>query len=391
MRLLDVAQAHLKLRKGRTAFLLLGMVLCLGTVVSFYLLTHGLQVEYHRQMEQTGIRLLVTPEGLETGDSYLGVPVGSPPQSSQTLLPKEYLQEIRQLDLTGLDLVSPKLVLASDIMGRQVLLCGLDFQLERALQDWWELEAGDFPKSTEEIMLGFDLAASLGLKPGDGVHFSGKTYPVSGILLPTGRGEDKLFFMDWEEMMGLTGVEGISLMELRFQVPGEQGNRDSTVEEWVASLEANLPGIKVTRVIDEREARQELLMRISQFAGYGALIVFLLNWLMVAVAMMSSVKERVGEIGILRAMGYRQRHIINIIMLEAGMITGVGGILGFAAGVFLGALLIRLLGGTGMNWAWSLWLFFPVQVLSWLIGLTAAGYPAYKAAQLDPVPALRQL
>ena len=391
MRLLDVALAHLKLRKGRTAFLLLGMVLCLGTLVSFYLLTHSLQAGYHRQLEQTGIRLLVTPEGLETGDSYLGVPVGSPVRSSQVLLPKEYFQEIRQLEMTGLDLVSPKLVLASEVMGRQVLLCGLDLQLERALQDWWALEAGDFPKNAEEVIVGFDLAGSLGLKPGDQVLISGKTYLVSGILLPAGRGEDKLFFKDWEEMMSLTGVEGISLMELRFQVPAQQGSEDLAVEEWISSLEANLTGVKVTRVIDEREARQELLMRISQFAGYGALIVFLLNWLMIAVAMMSSVKERVGEIGILRAMGYRQKHIIKIIMLEAGMITGVGGILGFAAGVFLGAFLIHLLGGAGMNWAWILLLFLPVQVLSWLIGLTAAGYPAYKAAQLDPVPALRQL
>lgn len=391
MRLLDVALAHLKLRKGRTAFLLLGVILCLGTLVSFYLLTQSLQADYRRQLEQTGIRLLVTPEGSQTGDSYMGVPVGSPAQSSQVLLPKEHLQGIRQLELTGLDLVSPKLVLASEIMGRQVLLCGLDFQVERAMQDWWELEAGDFPKGVGEVVVGTHLAASLGLKPGDEILFSDQTYLVSGILLPTGRGEDRLFFMDWEEMMGLTGVEGISMMELRFQVPAQQGSEDLAVEEWVSSLEANLSGVKVTRVMDEREARQELLMRISQFAGYGALIVFLLNWLMVAVAMMSSVKERVGEIGILRAMGYRQRHIINIIMLEAGMITGVGGILGFAAGVFLGAVLVFLLGGAGMNWAWTLWLFFPVQLLSWLIGLTAAGYPAYKAAQLDPVPALRQL
>lgn len=391
MRLLDMALAHLKLRKGRTAFLLLGMLLCLGTLVSFYLLTDNLQDQYHRQLEQTGVRLLVTPQGLQGGDSYLGVPVGTPVQSSQALLPREYLEEIRQLELSGLDLVSPKLVLAAEIMDRQVLLCGLDFQLERAMQDWWQLETGDFPQNAQEVIVGNELAASMGLKPGEQVRISGELYRVSGILLPTGRGEDKLFFMDWEEMMGLTGVEGISLMELRFQVPGPQENPELLPGEWIVSLEGELTGIKVTRIIDEWEARQELLLRISQFAGYGALMVFLLNWLMVAVAMLSSVRERVGEIGILRAIGYRQKHIIRIIMLEAGIITGIGGVLGFVAGVGLGALLISLLGGTHLNWGFILRLFFPVQVLALLIGLTAAGYPAYRASQLDPVPALRQL
>lgn len=389
MKLSDVALAHLKLRKGRTAFLLLGMLLCIGTLVSFYLLTAGLQAQYHRQVEETGIRYLVTPAGLEAGDSYQGIPVGPPAQSSPVLLPGEYPEKISRLGLAGLDLVSPKLVLSAQVMGQQVLLCGLHFQVEQAFQDWWQPEAGDFPRSPKELMVGAELAASLELKPGDRIWLSGEEYQVSGILLPAGRGEDKLIFMDLEEMMSLTGVEGISFAELRFRVSGNQENIIS--EEWISSLEDSLPGAKVTRVRDERDARQELLIRVSRFAGYGALIVFLLNWLMVAVAMMSSVKERVGEIGILRAVGYRQKHIIKIIMWEAGMLTGLGGSLGFAVGMAVGALLVSQLEVAALNWVEYLWLFFPVQALSWLIGLTAAGYPAYQAAQLDPVAALRQL
>lgn len=389
MKLLDIALAHLKLRKGRTAFLLLGMLLCVGTLVSFYLLTAGLQAQYHRQLEKTGIRYLITPAGLEAGESYQGVPVGPSVRSSQVLLPREYPGEIQGLGLNGLDLVSPKLVLHAEILGQQVLLCGLHFQVEQALQDWWQPGAGDFPRHPKELMVGADLAASLGLQPGKQVLLSGAAYQVSGILLPTGRGEDKLVFMDLGEMMSLTGVEGISFVELRFRVPG--GQEGIVSEEWIGPLEESLPGVKITRVRDETDARRELLTRVSRFAGYGALVVFLLNWLMVAVAMMSSVKERVGEIGILRAMGYRQGHIIKILMWEAGIITGLGGILGFAVGMGVGAWLVSELEVAQLGLVGYLWLFFPVQVLSCLTGLTAAGYPAYKTAQLDPVSALRQL
>jgi putative ABC transport system permease protein len=106
--------------------------------------------------------------------------------------------------------------------------------------------------------------------------------------------------------------------------------------------------------------------------------------------MAMSVAERTREIGIKRAIGARRRRIVRELVVEAGVIGTIGGLLGVALGAFVvvlvneagrssGTVLFELTPGTA---AFAL-------AFSTVLGVIAGIIPAWSAARLDPVAALR--
>ncbi|MDQ3556273.1 MAG: ABC transporter permease [Gemmatimonadota bacterium] len=102
--------------------------------------------------------------------------------------------------------------------------------------------------------------------------------------------------------------------------------------------------------------------------------------------MLVSVSERTREIGVRKSLGARRRDILLQFLIEAGTLSGVGGVLGIGAGVALAALIAAIspIPARVAPWSVGLGIFLGVGV-----GLAAGVYPAYKAARLDPIEALR--
>ena len=103
--------------------------------------------------------------------------------------------------------------------------------------------------------------------------------------------------------------------------------------------------------------------------------------------MLVSVTERTKEIGIRKALGARRGDIILQFLTEAMTLTGVGGILGIIVAVFATFLVGYLVPSLPSEvQAWSVIVGFTVSVS---VGLFFGVWPAFKAARLDPVDALR--
>jgi len=102
--------------------------------------------------------------------------------------------------------------------------------------------------------------------------------------------------------------------------------------------------------------------------------------------MLASILERTREIGIRRALGARQKDIIRQFLIEATLISFVGGLMGIAFGFGMSRLIAMLAGWSTIVTATSIILAFLVSVS---VGLVFGIYPAKKAARLDPVEAIR--
>jgi putative ABC transport system permease protein len=128
---------------------------------------------------------------------------------------------------------------------------------------------------------------------------------------------------------------------------------------------------------------------IAVVSGLGALIVAgigIMNMMLV------SVKERTREIGVRKALGAHRSWIVRQFLIEAVTLSQIGGLIGMAGGMFSGfaaVLVIRNLGMPLLTYTvpWF-WVIFSVIACSF-IGIVFGLYPAYRAASLDPIEALR--
>ena len=107
--------------------------------------------------------------------------------------------------------------------------------------------------------------------------------------------------------------------------------------------------------------------------------------------MLVTVTERTREIGVRRAIGASPRSIIQQFLLESSLLALAGGIIGVAGGVGMGALIATILTKTVAPWnlhveSWSVALGLALSVAT---GVLFGLFPAWRAARLDPVEALR--
>ncbi|MFZ2390738.1 MAG: ABC transporter permease [Minisyncoccales bacterium] len=105
-----------------------------------------------------------------------------------------------------------------------------------------------------------------------------------------------------------------------------------------------------------------------------------------------SVIERTFEVGLRRAVGAKKNDILWQFLLEASILTFLGGVIGVAVGMGVSLLIYYVAVSFGMDWTYAVSPFSIISSLlfSALIGMFFGVYPAQKAANMDPINALRQ-
>jgi len=143
-------------------------------------------------------------------------------------------------------------------------------------------------------------------------------------------------------------------------------------------------------------AFNQLIALITNFVPAIAAISLLVGGIGVLNIMLVSVTDRTREIGTRKAVGASDSAILTQFAMEAIALAGVGGLVGVTLGVCLivaARLTIPLLGASGFLSSFSPTLTAPpiavAFIISLAIGLIAGGYPAWRAAQLNPIEALR--
>jgi putative ABC transport system permease protein len=126
------------------------------------------------------------------------------------------------------------------------------------------------------------------------------------------------------------------------------------------------------------------------YVRYATLVIGFLTLIGAGIGLMNimlvSVNERTREIGICKAIGAKKNTILVQFLTESVTICMLGGIVGIILGILLGNLVgLVLQSGFILPWIWMIL----GLVFTFIIGLAAGIYPAYKAANLDPVEALR--
>jgi putative ABC transport system permease protein len=138
------------------------------------------------------------------------------------------------------------------------------------------------------------------------------------------------------------------------------------------------------------ESLIESFNKIASIVAIGAFVISAIALLASGIGIMNimlvSVTERTKEIGIRKSIGAKQRNILAQFLIEAVMLSLVGGTVGIAVGIGAGNIVAKML-SAALVFPWG-WAVTGLTVCS-VIGVVFGFYPAWKAARLDPIEALR--
>ena len=386
MRLHTISINNLKRRKGKMAFLTIGLMVGIATIVTLMTLTRSMSSDIERKMDEFGANILVTPQSNGLSMNYGGISLGGV-TFDQREIREEDLAKIKTItNHRNISAISPKVLGGIKINDHDVLLVGVNFESELKMKQWWKI-FGNEPKSERDLLLGSDASKVLNVSPGESLDIKGETFTVAGVLDQTGSQDDALVFASLKKAQKLLGKEGkISMAEVAALCSG------CPIGDMVTQIAEKIPDAKVSAIQQVVEGRLKALDQFKRFSYAMAGVVVFIGSLIVFVTMMGSVNERTTEIGVFRAIGFRKSHIMRIILLEAALVSLLAGFLGYAVGMGGAKLALPFMAESrNAHLIWDSTVAFGSIGLAVMLGLLASLYPALHASKMDPTEALRAL
>ena len=415
MRIRTIAFANLKRRKGKALFLTLGIAIGVGTAVALLSLSSSIKEEIGSQLDRFGANIVVVPQSNSLSLDYGGVSVSSVSFDVKQLKNEDAANLLDIPYRNRISVVSPKLLGAVKVEDRDVLLAGIDFESELTLKRWWHI-AGHKPEAEHELLAGYEVARSLSLiEPAtatepqaehtshsgshqssedhfqfkivrDRVRVAGIEHQVTGVISQTGGPEDQMIFGSLAYVQALLNKPNqLSLIEVSALC------KDCPIGDIVSQISERLPEAKVSAIQQSVRARSETIERLTRFSAVVSAVVLAIGSLMIFTTMMGSVIERTKEIGVLRAIGFRREHIIKGLMIEVAVISVLGGLLGWGAGMLASWLALPYFAETRVVFEFQPLLALSAIAAGLIIGTLSSFYPIIRASRLDPSEAVRYI
>jgi putative ABC transport system permease protein len=374
MRFTTVILRNLLRRRVRTGLTVLGLAIGLAAVVALLGVSWGFERSFLKLYESKAIDLVIMKAGVS--------------DRLNSTLPEGVVANVRAVP--GVLAAAPTLtdVVSFEDANLVSVLCNgwepesLLFRGIRPLQGR-SLSASDADKKV--ALLGRVLALNLGKNVGDELSVAGEPFQVIGLFESSSLFENGGMIVPMKVLQRMLGREG-SITGL--VVKAESSDR-AAVDGLRQRIEEQVRGVAAVPARDYIQGDiQVRLVKVMSWAT--SLIALLLGSLGVLNTMMMAVFERTREMGLLRALGWRRRRVLALILGEALS-------LGLAGSVF-GALL-GLAGFRALQLSPTASVFIeremPPGVIGLAIGLgvglsvVGGFYPALRAAELDPTEALR--
>jgi putative ABC transport system permease protein len=385
MTLKHISFKNLIRRKGKASFVLAGLVIGVSTMVGIISFVDAMTSDINHKLEKYGANILIVPRTENLPLTYGGLSLGGVSFEMEEIRQEELARVSSIKNARNIAALGPLVLGVVKVDSHKVLVAGVDFKASAILKPWWQMK-GKVPDDNG-VILGAEAARILNLNVADRLMIKDRRFIVSGILKPTGSQDDQLVFTRLTTAQSLFDKGGrVSMAEVAALC------QDCPIEAMVEQISDALPGAKVMAIQQVVKGRMETLGHFKKFSYGISGVILLIGSLVVLVTMMGSVRERTDEIGIFRAIGFRKRHVMEIVFWEAAIVSGLAGIVGYLLGWGVTKVAVRyFIEGHSGSVPFDFELAAGAFILALLIGLVSSAYPAIIASRLDPNEALRAL
>lgn len=393
-----MAWASLIANKMRSILTMLGIIIGVAAVIALVSIGNGVKQDIQNSISSLGSNLLMVMPGAPR------TPGVRPSQGSMKSLKVSDYQAISKLD--GVKAASPytanSYVTIYQSKNWTTTVSGVSSNFQDVNN--WTMAEGRFisSKNVENrervAVVGQTVVKNLfaGEDPvGKEIRVKNILFRVIGVLNSKGNGtmgndQDDVIFIPYTTAM--ERVEGVDYLRMVYVVASDDNGIDrlqSDIENLLrvrhSIKDTNLDDFNIQNMKSIMETMEQTTGTLTLFLGAVAAISLVVGGIGIMNIMLVSVTERTREIGIRKALGATYFVIVTQFLIEAVVISLMGGLIGIALGI--GAS--KLIGlASGMSTVISV----PTIVLSFAfsmaIGLVFGIYPARKAAKLNPIDAL---
>ncbi len=397
----EVSAKNLRRAGIRTFLTLIGVIIGIAAIVSLLSIGQGLSVAVEQQFEQLGSNtIFVIPGSASVGSG----------NSSYGLRPQISDADISRIESTrGVESAIPiyarSAVMEFNNQRINVSINAVEAKKADLFQNtgFMDVEEGTMIAKNDSsgILIGnsvaydtFDRDLSIRKK----VLLNGVEFDVRGILKKQnssfggGPSTGSTIYMSLDAFNRLDPASTISPSIVFVKTYTKEDVTDAA-EKIKKDLERKYGEKSFTVYSSDQILEQinQILSLITIFlAGVGG-ISLIVGGIGIMNAMITSVMERTKEIGVMKALGASNNKILTIFVLEAGFIGGIGGIVGIIVGYALASVIAVVGTATGFNLVayFGMEITIGAFIFSMLVGMVSGIIPAIRAAQLDPVNALR--
>jgi putative ABC transport system permease protein len=380
-------------RKLRTALTILGIIVGIASIIILISLAGGLKEDVISRLANFDPDLiLILPTQVTPGDLSSVVRQGK-------LYDKDY-NSIRQIP--GVDVMSKTISKRVALEFKDELISATVYAIEPSIYTettTLTLQTGRFLQEGDRdvVVFGGGIAELFDkdVQVNSIVEIDDKKYRVVGILEKTGNNFanlDNIVYMEYNEGRRIFSdfilPNEISAMQVKVLEGYDVVEVSDRIEEVLLrnhKVSEDEKDFGILTAVSLNEQVNSIIEVISVFLGAVAAISILVGMIGISNTMFMSVMERTKEVGVLKAIGASRKKIINIFIIEAGILGLLGGILGLLVALIFNFILSLF----GVTTAMGIELLLGSVIFAFVIGVIAGVFPAKNASEIPAIEALR--
>ncbi len=386
MPFLRLAFKNILRHRIRSFLTLVGIATSVAVLFSIISFNRGFEKGLTKELERTGIHFMVVPSGCPHEVASL-VLHGAVIPKFLDVTAMEKIREIKEIEL-----ISPILVfqLPNPEKRRVDLIYGMEMSHITKLKPLWTVN-GEIPATDDSVIIGSEIAGHDNIKVGDTIYYSKekKSFKVAGILKKTGSQDDAFIYMPIKAAQEvLKKTDGVTAIGVKVANP-------EAINAVTEDLSMKIPGIQIVTMGQVMSSLSSLASSAKVLSLSIAAIAILISAVGVMNSILMAIFERTQEIGMMRSIGASRFDIFRIVIKETTLLTASGGVVG----IILSTIGSGIIEGfvrkfmpyvpSGKMIDFEPWLAGLCIAFSLFIGILSGIYPAWKAAKINPIEAIK--